>query len=428
MRLQSSLEFLLITGAIGLLMVSVLAAYGSGASNYGKSISYLDGNMTAPAHVNGAQQHEDPRFYAYFPPNATVGYESYGELSLYGCNDGTATIHANSSSALPIDSTLQLNFSGLYLHSLAFVPVLPGIESMDLSYLLTCGNQTTNGTASFLIYARSAPSAYNSSNYGFQITMRNESIAYNISASSAVDSYRQNNHCTYLNFWGNPLSVSSQCGSGNAWDYRVFSGNCYTNNLGPTATYCVKPSHTGYNITFANQTDMEYRFAFDLGIQTPYGTINGTLSDRNASAVLYLGPLAVGNATVDSVYSSETPAQETLLTDGQSYSVVNAGSYGTYRQYLNSMYGTLGYYNSTEVDADIQSQIGQAISSAMAAENRMLNSTAGIRQGCEIDGPEYVCGSKVPFSYSIGVKLKRGLGIGNMTLHYLNSAVSIEGV
>lgn len=424
MKVQASLEFILITSAIAVLSLSAISMYGK---NLGVQRTLLDAASNAmqpaPVQVPLPDIAADPQVAVYVPVNSTVYASSSLQATAYGCTYGTVNLTLSSPSVFFSRSSSSAKMFGAAVLSMAFEPLAQGPDTIGVRYDISCGNVTKSGYESLSTYA-SAPSSGGApgATYSAYISDRSEKIEYGLAPPSQVINLTEWNHCTHSNFWGTPLPTSSQCGA-SAWDYMVFSGYCYyTAQVSTTSTYCIAPVPTGYStVAIGGATGQEY--SFSLAISSPFGTMRAALNGSGESR-LTLENETVGYAVVANVSAPGQSQDATLISSGGGYAMANQTALSQYLQAENNLYGTLAYYNSTSVDSSTQSSIEQAASTFRGASGNLRSSESG-GVPCNVSAGSYVCDSNSPFTYVIEVNMSRGLLAENQTLYYLGSEINL---
>ncbi|VVB77048.1 Uncharacterised protein [uncultured archaeon] len=422
MKIQTSLEFLLITSAIAALCLCALTAYGMNLSVQKNILSAASNvtvlNSTAFAQPEGLA---DPHVQVYVPAEVTTDANADAQVIAYGCPYGILNVTLNSSSLSFSKNDYSARVYGVSLFNFPFVALAQGFHDLEVKYRMSCENVTVSGSDNFSAY--SSPSFGSPISYSALLTDRREFLAYPLEPPEPVPNLSQSNHCTWVSFWGNPLSVQTQCGTDNAWDYRTFSDYCYfTLGVATTSTYCILPSPTGYNITAVGNR-AAYVYAFTFQLYSRYGIMRAVIAGPGP-ANLSLNGKTVGTVSVTSVQSSSVFGGMAAIGKGGAYFAANETAYGQYAQAKNSLYGTLGYYNSTEVDLSLRSSIQQAIYAFNRASTNLISRSTG-SLGCNISTGNYVCDAPAPFTYVVDVSVSRDIVPQNQTLSYLGSQINI---
>ncbi|MEM4064070.1 MAG: hypothetical protein QXR16_01210 [Candidatus Micrarchaeaceae archaeon] len=419
MKLQTSLEFLLILGAIGTLAVSAIALY-SNKVHYAQKLfgSALSGN--SPLNFSVPAMHSTGVYVTlYMPLNTTLYQQSQLYVAVYGCANGSAEFHLASNSLAFASSNLYDAFNGIGMLSTEFEPIKPGTDTASINYSVSCGSYTEANAARLSTF--STESTQNSQ-ISARISNRRERIIYPFEDKMSMFALSEWSHCTYTDFWGNPLPTSIQCGA-NAWDYRIFSDYCYTRDSVQTVTFCIAPYPTGINLSTAGVSEEKYAYSFTLYLYAFDNLLLANLSNASRTSNVLLGKSTVGNATILNVSGNSAFSSVEVLSKGNYSWVANASAYEWYTQAKNNLYSTLSYYNNSGVSQSTQAQIQQIISAYSEAYSNLVKSEPYNLTGCSFSGYQMSCNAIEPFSYYINANIQ-GLA-ANSTTSYMGSIVTI---
>lgn len=416
MKLQASLEFLLILAIIGGLSLAMLTSYKSTLSKNQDLLSAISPNNSLQNLTLNSQSPQNFGVAFYLPANSTLDKSNPIQIATFGCNSGTLSVFFNSSSITFAENKIDVQVSGIGLNAAYFTPEVQGYHQIDVNYNYSCGdlhknaelNLTTYSFPSIVSFVNNSPSA--------AITDRKEQISYNRINDGPLVGVTEFDHCTYAGIFG-PTGISSQCDTSNAWEYSVFSSYCYSTSNYQTRTYCIVPYPTGYLMGHPDPLNYSYNYSFLLDIYSQNLDFKANLSNNHGSK-LFLNGHNVGNVTISRV-SGTTNIQEInfLIFNGNS-KVSNPSAYSQYFQAKNNLYGNLDFYNGTTVSTDIQSSLDSSVLAYSKSLNNLINSTIQ-NSPCAIQASSYVCNSLSLFSYEIDIN-----AIGTPLL---NSTISSEG-
>ncbi len=422
-KTQSSLEFLLILSAISALSLAALSIYGKEVA-YGKDAASLIFNGINSSQINYSTTYPDnPGVSIYVPINSSAYMKNRMQIIAYGCESGSASAHLSSTSMVFSENAISAKVNGISIIGDYFEPLSVGNGELNVSYAINCTNKNLTGSESFSTYSR-ANSTSESAPLSFYMTDRNESERYPME-TGALLSASQFNHCTYVNFFGNPYGVGPQCGTPDAWDFRASTQHCYQVYV-YTITYCVVPEDSGYNISSVEIGNATYIYYFTMHINSGYGDLLSSISSSSRNSEVTLNGSNVGNASVSDVFSQMQPLYTEFISKDTSYASINSSAYEMYSEDKNGLYSELGFYNSTQVSYDTVSQEDAAVSAYLASVRSLIGSNGSVGAGCAIYNDTYTCKPNLPFEYVINVTLSKGLGIGNETLSYEGSIVNIK--
>lgn len=419
MRIQASLEFLLILSALSVLSLSVLALY---SNSIKQTSSAFSNSISSPA--QGIRQFgnatQEPSVIAYLPSNSTVGEYSALDIAFYGCNSGNGTAALYSNSIFFQGSGLvAASINPIGVSSVEFKPSLPGYDHAWIRYKETCGNTSSSGTSVLSTFA-SMPASQVSGGSGVSayISGRNESIEYKLSGRSEVYKISMWNHCAGADFFGHIFPEQDQCGDG--WDY-LYSSGCEHGSV-----MCMNPSFTGYNMSSADLNNQTLVYNFSLLIGSSLGTIYGSMRNGSVSGLTIQGQ-PVGSAVVVQA-SGQSLSQEVYILDNSTSSKqANLSAYPAYSQSLASLIPELRYYNNTNIPGSIQSQISEQISAFNNYVSDLISPPqVPYGQQCSVSKGAYICRAAYPFSYEINASLP-SIAAGSNSVYVDGSQINIIG-
>ncbi len=426
--MQTSLEFLLILGALSALSLSVISLYGktvfSQSSQISNSLSAV-ASHTNISYSNMLNQQTDA--YLSMPVNSILGQGSDLQIVVSGCSSGTAEINVKSQSLFFAEKNATVEIKGIGVESLQFTPEMPGINEATVSLNITCGNYTMSKSYSLSTFSTSKSSAYNVTGLSALLAASNQSILYDSNPPENVITLSSQTHCTLVNFYYRPLGIAAQCGTANAWEYETSDMNCINTAYGSyTQTTCIYPHDTSYSLISPDAQEPHYLFNVSLLVGMPLGEIRSNLSSAKTEAPALLNGVPVGTAKISSVSSENQASGLVVLVNVSTYNSVSASVYDEYTRAVGNLYSTLGYYNTT---LQYSTQIAQAIYSYNTAYGLLVNSsTGGINGSCNVTLSGFTC-KPAQLSYVINLYLygnfSKSSGIQNQTLEYQTSEINL---
>ena len=427
MKIQSSLEFLLILSAIAALSLGILSLYGN---TLAVSRQAYDA-FTNPNNIQNnlsSSAGEHPNLYAYVPLNSTTLSGNPMFMETYGCNNGKAELSLSSASVAFSNNSLSYNFTGATIKYLYFDPENSGQHLLNLDYNITCGKYSNSGSSEYNTYSSTAPAQKNESAITAAITYENESVSYPLSASN-ISYINESNHCTEKDVWSGLIYPPSiQCGSTNSWDYMVFDGSCESPDWSYSRTYCFVPGESGYRILLPNTANYSYDYKILVRINGDSKTLLFNLSSAKPSSLIMQDGKIIGNATVESVTVSSLTTSPYIQSQ-QGYSQISNFAYSGYIEAENNAYQVLRFYNSTGVSYSTSSAIQEAVSAMDLNARSLLDSVHQYNNSnlsCGISGLYYDCKPAYPFTYIINLTLYNNTYPGNTTLPYYGSIVNLK--
>ncbi|MDE1827858.1 MAG: hypothetical protein KGH65_01720 [Candidatus Micrarchaeota archaeon] len=422
MRIQASLEFLVILGAISLLSLTTVTLYKGSVGKSDQLIggiipgnSFESGNLLGPSALN-------PQLLIYLPENSTLNKPNRMEVAAFGCYNGTVSLSARAQSLYFPQNAIIFGVNGISTISLYFTPLSEGFGVVGINYTYACSGSLQNRSSVLTTYVSGSNLPAQNQLPTVSLENRNESVVYALVDNGKIASLNEFSHCTYASMFG-PTGIAQQCGTEDAWSYSVFSSYCYSTSNYYTATTCIVPTNTTYGLSSISPSDYRLKYSLRLGINYNSVSLYSNLSDNSTSEVLLANEI-VGSAEVESAVSPDPLLTSSFLSIGGKTKVVNQAAYEQYIQAKNNLYSTLSFYNQSYVSTDIQSSIEAAVSAYDKASNNLINSSSLQNSACFPSDSNYLCKASSPFSYQINAILS-GINFGNETIPYLGSEISI---
>ncbi len=422
-KLQTSIEFLLILGAVGMLSLGVISLYVKNISMEQSAVNSINLSQ-ASFDAQNSTFLPSPSISVLFPFNSTYNDTNVAQLVLYGCDNGHGEISLYSNTLILNRSAFNISFSTIYIGEVQFIPAKYGSDNLTVNSSILCGNSSVYRSESYSTYATSpVPALSGPETYYASIHPSNEYVKYSLDSGTNVSSLKEWNRCTELGFWGNPYDIGTQCGTYNAWEYSIFSENCYTNGDGQTVTYCITPKDTGYEPI--NTTEAaSYVYSANVSVYTSHGIIDIPISSNSLQNYAYLSGIKIGTATVENVSSSNAIKNNAFL-HGTSIMDTKASYYRNYIQASENAYSVLWYYNKSSVSGATQSSIQQAIASFENASSLLIGSLSHSNQSCNTSGINGTCSIPANLSYVVLVNLYNNTGISPGTAYATDLRISI---
>ncbi|HVA82764.1 MAG TPA: hypothetical protein VNF06_01210 [Candidatus Aquilonibacter sp.] len=420
MKLQSSLEFLLILGIVAGLAIGAVSFYNSTMPKSSNLINAL----TSPNLVNQStlsiQKTSPPLFLFYAPSNSTTNMSDVLQIASIGCQSGSLSINFSSSGTSFSKNALQMGLNGTSFNSIYFTPLTNGYHAISILYNYSCDNQSASAQSTLFTFASQKSSMGNNSASYAVLSNRSEHIEYSLISAGNISSIKEFSHCTYSGPFG-PAGIGGQCGTTNAWDYSVFSNYCYTQSTYYTLTYCLVPSQTPYSLSSPDPNNYSLNYSFNLDVITPTATLTSQISTN--SSELMSNQKIVGRVNVTSVNMASQPPNLVILTNITSSSGIDSATYTAYIQAKNNLYSALSFYNRSEISPDLQSSIDSSLLAYSKASNALIN---GTKQGlkCNLLDSGYNCLAASPLYYTLKLYLE-GIGVQNQTLTYQGSTIQL---
>ena len=436
MRLQTSLEYILILAAVASMAVAVMGAYNGFAVRQKASIYGLIGNETGSRQLNGSAAPAGYPAYLYAQMPSLIYLNRSSSLYLVFSLPGGSSIsyaEAESPAWVSVLPGAYRNVSGsVGLLSFSVIPRAQGQFAIHLLVQLaginsTFRNITVQGYSALpaQLNASEPPATLSAS-----IVRHNESVLFGVSMPNQTLYATEWSHCIETNFWGNPLPTGQQCG-GAQWEYFQWSTSCDQGAWLDTVTYCVELLGTNTSVSTIGQSQ-SYSYNITLGLHGGGLNLSSNLSSTRNSSPLMSGGLAYGNATVHGQPVGDAPQPYydlVVLNTPGGLRAANQSGYYAYRQALDSFVSTMDYYNGSS-PAD-PSPIQTAMGAFNLASRQLSDSPQAGLQGCgmvRLNGSvSYACRPFSPLVYgNITAYVHGGLAAGNQSLFVDGSAINVK--
>ncbi len=331
MKMQTSLEFLIIAGAIGALIVGTVAQYGT-LFAHAKQIPLASYSYAVNANETYFQK---PYVEIGIPASSYAGRENSMQIMVYGCRNGTADISLSSDTVAFSPSGINSSFSSMQVWDGSFNPS-NGTNNISAEYEVGCEGRQYSGSEELSTSTYSPSTTPYPSAYSAYISGRNESIAYPLGNESVL-LLGVSVQCTYRTWTGHPMSMQQQCGSG-TWGYMIYSQLCM-NHGDPTRTVCIAPYPSGDYLGVPSAYGANYTYSANLSITGQHNFFSSLSSSSSNSPILYSGK-DVGVASVSNV-SSQSAMPGIVVLSGRSSGYINSTIAEQYQQARDNLYSEL---------------------------------------------------------------------------------------
>ena len=426
MRLQTAIEFLIISAAVASFSVTALGIYAHMNSSQKQFVSYAFNHTADTANMLNAAIGDNgsitlsasiPNF-TYVNKATQIDIIVFGQRSMFL---KSLFISDRGKGSLSPKTFGNETIGGIGLLYSECVPNSTGYANIEISATFATSNGLVYRNASLNTYVspgNGSATALQNHVYSPSMAAKDEYVAFGASESNPIYRLSYSSHCSQLNWWYQQLPIGQQCGNAK-WYFFISSGYCYYDYGAPTVTYCVYLDPTGGNYSQINQTGSK---SYNLTLNLTNGTarLSSILTqDANRSQLLYENK-SYGNTYVSGVIEGFYPkpySNELFMNDNSTEKVVNISYYSSYMQQLNNVNAELAYYNNSEVSGSDLSSILQVISGYNTYENAFvsaINSTSKYCALSDLNGPVYKCRTYSPFEFTnITAVIKNYYGANN---------------
>lgn len=436
MKLQTSLEFMLLLGAVSTFSVGIIALYENFAGLQSTSYNALinSENGTNATYYAASPSASAIRVYMLVPRTMQYGSWSQIEIAVISPKNYSADITVSSSRAYVSKASLSDNaLSGFTTFYTYIKPEYPGVVTVYASYNVSGGGSSRTGAineSSIAVYANSSNGAPSAEAYSAYLSPSYEAALYNETPKGNLTYLTETNHCSDINWMGRQLPIQEQCGSAK-WYFWTFSDPCYYNHGVMTATYCVYENNYSASL-YSASPEPYYRYNISLIVANATARLKAYLpSDGLSSPLLYRNGTNDGIVTVSGATSSAAPATgfQVSMRGKNATGIVNASIYDEYIQSLNSIDGLLGYYNGTGISQSEQDTLQQAMSMYNSMSDSLYASKTYVPQGCDYslsgNAPYMECGLGSGLEFQ-NISVDIPSSTANQTINYAGSLINIR--
>ncbi len=370
MKLQTTLEFVILLSAVASFGVFAISAY-SGLLRQQRSAYASVINRSADVNVPADVPSEaNSTIFLYASmPNVSYVNKSNALQIVVALQRASALLNLKAIGSQQYGITpstySNISVSGTEILPFSVVPTEQGPLNVSVGIEYANGTFIRNLTAeSFAVLQGQNQTTQSGYSFSASINRRNESVLYGISNASPIYTVSIWSHCSFIDIYGHQLPIKDQCGGAN-WYLFVHNNYCYWNYYSPALTYCVElfPTNTSVRQVQASQS---YEYNITLSLWNRSETLSSEIGNTNKiSTVVGAGGTSCGTASVESV--SGTGPQ-----DYENYVVVNTtkgrwqtnmSNYNAYQQALNNLVSVMNYYNNTNGNVDAANEAVNALNS-----------------------------------------------------------------
>ncbi len=437
-RLQSSIEFLLLLGAVATFCVFAIAVYtqfsGVQEGIY-NGISNITGNLMARAPVSSSANGLSI-FLAL--PNSTAANSSTSLYLIVNAPGQSVTVNSTIAgydglSISPTQLSSVVNGFGILVFSA--VPESQGLKRI-LDHVVATGNNVLlveNLTGRLIAYPSKGgmtggPNLSSQSLTG-SIRGSGERINYPLAQPSALYNFWYASHCAYHGWYsGGVLPEPAQCG-GNTWGFDTPDNRCnpYTWD-GEDRYYCFGAQPLKLNVSVIGQ-QKSYAYNVIVGIQNSSLSLRANLSSsKNYSQLVSSAGVVYGYARLLEAYGSDAypvPYSAYVALQNGTYHLVNMSGYTRYSASYANLVGQLDAYNNSY--SSNPGGMAQLVNIFNGQESAFAGSGYANSSACNFVGTEYLsCNASQPLSFVVELHLNGSKYSDlNQTLYLGSSIVEI---
>ncbi len=426
MKIQTSLEFLIILGVVSALALVAVSEYAKNVLPQVGAFENAKFNVSANGSYAWEAQGSKIEEYFLISPELSIGVPSYIQAVFYNCTNGSANFSAVSSSLEFPNNNAVLKVNGIGTASLQFIPLKAGPANVLVSFSARCEGNITKGTllleSEITKYNSSGERSYDSGpEYSAYIENESINVTYPLFERYGIFYTTQKTRCTLVNFFYQPLPIKSQCGTTSAWEYRVFSSECYWGIGGTTtSTTCIYPHNTSYT-TASISPEYSAKYSFVLVLQSPVGELEASFTNGSNFSDITLNGKKVGYAKIENYEIIARPVGGGIIIRNSSCYAANSTAYAEYLQARNDLLNVLDYVNTT------QSYSGELYLDLYAYNKTVqyLLSSKEPMHFCSSSNYTVSLSEHPPAFFAINAYVNKSLGLPNGTAYFLGSEINI---
>ncbi len=433
MRVQTTIEFMMLLGAVASASLFVLGTYshlaGMQRSAFGRVMSSV-GNSAyqQPIAANGFVGY--PHMSLEVSNVSYLGMSNGAQIVMYlpdGAKLISVTLHAQGTGGVNPFGYDNMSWTGVSVLPFAFAPSSQGLMELNASAVVSLAGKrydiNTSGYSFAEYYPGSGgPPGNGSTGSGFEASIEqlNNSVNYPLSPPSEVYSITTWNACQPYD-----------CGQG-VWQITTPWPSCNYWGSGQRA-FCAEKIGTG---TSTAQISSSGTFGYNtvLDLNDGHLVLSSDLTSLDPSAnVMAPNGVVYGRASVMSVTGNggymQPYSQYVIMDRGGTLEPINESRYGIFQSQWGNLVSELSAYNRTD-----PGQFGSidwwlnAISVYDGEEQSFTGSAPANVSLCKMASGQsaYTCKISSPLFYNISVKLDPGLDAGNASLFYQGSTISLR--
>ncbi|MGC8687901.1 MAG: hypothetical protein ACP5RQ_00665 [Candidatus Micrarchaeia archaeon] len=410
MKIQSTLEFIIILTAVSLFSIFVISQYiplqNMQKSAFNKLSNQLEYNTIKNSNVIKIYSGNNINITAILPSITYINKSSNIDLIFsYPHPYIIDSIKLNSINAqIYPNDFYSINGSYIQLIQASLIPKIPGYFNVSISITATIANSIKKYNLSLDSFARYVNQniSNNTNKTAVLINNRNESILFNLSNDNKIVNMYEWKHCPYVGVWGNILPEYRQCGY-NTYGFMIYSTVC---NSGAYTLYvCIKP--VNYNFNIQNISD-SYSYLYKIDLYTSINNINTitTLSNNYSSNQLISNNNIIGNVKINNffgTFSLFNQSYKKYVIKNTIYTkyIINSTFYNNYSDNLLKFTTTLVDVNGTSITSNLYSYINSLVSKINYNSSELNIQQAIQINGCRLMQNQFICKSYYPFIYNI---------------------------
>lgn len=430
MNAQTTLEFIILLAAVASFSVVLLSIYSGFMHNQKSAFLAITNSINGSAkYSNASFEAPSGSFYIKaFIQNVTyTGIESTLQGALEVPGNAVVTVLELNASGATIEPHSYYNIgNGTIILPFEIMPLRTGALSFNLTAVVNYSGRYEKESAYVMSYAET-PGIKNFTEGFASIKRNSEHIEYGLVPQSLYNIGVQS-HCSYVNFWGNELSLKGECGNSARWYLWVGSWYCTwaQGSQSDTMTYCFYPEQTNASVS-SILPNGSYAYNISLLIDENGLELSSNLSNTTSTSQLKAEGTndTYGNAIVESVSGLRQGISQSYLVlnkSGQKY-IINASAYAAYGQALTSSEGMLGYYNGTGTSASAIQSILQGVSQLNSEAGKLSSTSATSISNCTLSGNFLSCAPMPYFYYMINASLPIS---NNYSIDFEGSTITIK--
>jgi hypothetical protein len=430
MKIQSTLEFIMILTAVSLFSIFVISQYipfqNIQKIAFDKLSNQLEYNTINISNINEVYNNIN---VTAIMPNITYINKSSNINLVFSSTDSYKinSIKLNSINAVIYPNNFSnINASYIQLIQTSIIPKTLGLFNVSISIIVSISNSIKkyNFSLSSFAMAINKNTTNNTNKTIIFINNRNESILFNLSKNNQILSFYEWKHCPYIGIWGNILPEYRQCGY-NTYGFMIYSGAC--NNGAYRLYVCIKP--VNYSFDIQNISD-SYSYLYNINLHTNINNINAitTLSNNYNSNQLISNNSIIGTAKINNIFALSNTTNQyykkySIKNVTNTKYIINSTFYNNYLTNLLEFKTTLVNANDTSITSNLYNYINSLVNKINYNSSEINNQQAIQINECKLLQNQFICKAYYPFIYNITENIfNKNI---NETINYEGSIIHI---
>ncbi len=401
MKIQTTLEFIIILTVISSLIVLSLSIYASISKESNLLFNSISNSPTITSQNNSmiiSYESGAPKIFAYIGNLSEMGIPNYGYLEVLS-NDKVIILNLSMSTnnGQLIYDNFNKSISGFEMINFNYIPKHRGISNITIKLKAKTDNGILNKEIKLNTYVYDTsitPINTTISDYKPQIAFNSKYEYFNLNSLDSIYKISTSSHCSYNYYHSNnqePISI--QCGPNASYDFFIFSSYCYYDKDIFTRTICVYKNYNNSEVGIINKNNPNYGYNASIKIQDLNSVMDANVStlNHNHTPLIENGTIT-GNITVNNAYTNDTYNIEHsgILFNNQTNYSLNESFVNDFEISKSNLNSILNFYNNSNVSAQQLNNIYESMNNYNRSVKKIYSNSYH-KKGCKIINHTYKC-------------------------------------